>query len=99
MTLSLFVAAIAITSALLRLLTPMGALAGFAVGVAVVVTLLAAGGERAEITGYRWAWAWIAGAYFASSVAIMIGFPAGSSQDREALAESQATIDRSGIEQ
>ena len=35
MTLSLFVAAIAITSALLRLLTPMGALAGFAVGVAV----------------------------------------------------------------
>ncbi len=65
----------------------------FAVGVAVAVTLLATGGERAEITGYRWAWAWIAGAYFASAVAIMVGFPAGSSQDREAVIKTRAAND------
>ena len=56
----------------------------YALGVAVVVTLLATGGERSELTGFRWAWIWVTSAYLASAVVIMVTFPAGSSQDREA---------------
>lgn len=55
----------------------------YALGVAVVVTLLATGGERSELTGFRWAWMWVAGAYLTSAVVIMATFPAGSSQDRD----------------
>ena len=54
----------------------------YALGIAVVVTLLAVGGERTELTGYRWAWAFVAIMYLASAVVIMIGFPSGSSEHR-----------------
>ncbi len=57
----------------------------FALGVAVAVTLLAAGADRTELTGFRWAWTWVAAAYLASAVVIMVTFPAGSSEDRHAL--------------
>jgi len=48
----------------------------------VVVTLLAVGAERTELTGFRWAWSFVAGAYLLSAIVIMIAFPSGSSQDR-----------------
>lgn len=58
----------------------------YALGIAVVVTLLSVGGERTELTGFRWAWSFVAGAYFLSAAVIMITFPSGSSEDR--LAET-----------
>ncbi len=54
----------------------------FALGIAVVITLITVGGERTELTGFRWAWMWVAGCYLVSAVAIMATFPAGSSRDR-----------------
>jgi EmrB/QacA subfamily drug resistance transporter len=54
----------------------------YALGIAVVVTLLAVGAERTELTGFRWAWSFVAGAYLLSAIVIMIAFPSGSSQDR-----------------
>ena len=54
----------------------------YALGVAVAVTLLAAGSDRSELTGFRWAWTWIVAAYLMSAVVIMVSFPPGSSRDR-----------------
>lgn len=65
----------------------------FALGIAVVVTLLAVGGERTELTGYRWAWTWVAVCYLLSAVVILLAFPAGSSRDR---ANSAAAEERGG---
>lgn len=58
----------------------------FALGIAVVVTLLAVGGDRSELTGFRWAWTWVAGGYLVSAVVILLTFPPGSSRDRAAVA-------------
>lgn len=60
----------------------------FALGIAVVITLITVGGERTELTGFRWAWIWVAGCYLVSAVAIMATFPAGSSRDRAEAAAS-----------
>ena len=65
--------------------------AAFALGVSVVITLLATGGERGELTGFRWAWAWVATCYLVSAVAIVIAFPAGSSRDRALAVHPPAT--------
>jgi EmrB/QacA subfamily drug resistance transporter len=66
----------------------------YALGIAVVVTLLAVGGERTELTGFRWAWAFVAAMYLTSALVIMIGFPAGSSEHRLAAAPpKQPTAD------
>ncbi|MGI9615098.1 MAG: MFS transporter, partial [Acidimicrobiales bacterium] len=54
----------------------------YALGVAVVVTLLATGGGSLEISGYRWAWAWVAATYLAAAAVAAVTFPAGSSRDR-----------------
>lgn len=54
----------------------------YALGISVVVTLLAIGGDRAVLVGYRWAWAFVAGCYLLSAMVIMSSFPAGSSRDR-----------------
>lgn len=54
----------------------------YALGIAVVVTLLTAGGGSDDLAGYRWAWRWVAGAYVAAAVVIAVTFPRGSSQDR-----------------
>jgi EmrB/QacA subfamily drug resistance transporter len=61
----------------------------FALGIAVVVTLLAIGAERGALVGYRWAWWWVAGSYLASAVLIMVFFPAGSSSERAQSAGAQ----------
>ncbi len=62
----------------------------FALGVAVVITLITVGGERSELTGFRWAWMWVAGCYLLSAAVIMATFPAGSSRDRAEAAERRA---------
>ena len=54
----------------------------FALGVAVVITLLAAGGEG-DLVGFQWAWTWIIVAYFASAAIIMTTFPSGSADGRQ----------------
>ena len=54
----------------------------YALGVSIAVTLLAAGSERGGLQGFRWAWIFVAGMYFASAVVVALMFPAGSSDDR-----------------
>lgn len=54
----------------------------YALGIAVVVTLLAAGGGSDHLDGFRWAWAFVAASYLASAIVVALTFPAGSSQDR-----------------
>ncbi len=56
----------------------------FALGVAVAITLIAAGADRSELTGFRWAWWWVGGCYLLSAVVIVATFPPGSSRDRAA---------------
>ena len=57
----------------------------YAVGISVVVTLLAAGsGATHGIEGYRWAWTWVAIMYGAAAVVIATTFPSGSSRQRAA---------------
>lgn len=55
--------------------------AAYAVGIAVVVTLISVGTD-AELTGYRWAWTWVLGCYVLSGLVVMATFPSGSSNDR-----------------
>lgn len=62
----------------------------YALGISLVVTLLAVGGDRSELTGFRWAWLFVAGAYLTSAVVIMVSFPSGSSQDRLDIANETA---------
>jgi hypothetical protein len=54
----------------------------FALGVAVMVTLLASGGGAGELGGYQRAWLWVIGAYLSAALTIAVLFPAGSSADR-----------------
>jgi EmrB/QacA subfamily drug resistance transporter len=51
----------------------------YALGISVVITLLAG---HSGLTGFRWAWSWVAGMYLASAVVIGWTFPAGSSAGR-----------------
>lgn len=54
----------------------------YAFGVSLVVILLASGGTSGGMTGYRWAWWFVAASYLAAAVAVAVLFPAGSSRDR-----------------
>lgn len=56
--------------------------AAYGLGVSVVITLIAAGTNRGGFEGIRWAYIWVAGAYFAAGLAVILTFPAGSSRDR-----------------
>lgn len=55
----------------------------YALGISVVVTLLAAGAERSELIGFQWAWNWVIAAYVISAVVIMTTFPSGSAKGRQ----------------
>ncbi|MEM9561016.1 MAG: MFS transporter [Actinomycetota bacterium] len=63
----------------------------FALGVAVVITLLAVGDDRTPLNGYRLAWLWVGGCYLVSAVLIVATFPAGSSRDRAEAAAAGPT--------
>ncbi len=56
--------------------------AAYAFGISVVITLIATGVDEFDISGYRWAWWWVAACYFLSALAVALTFPAGSSSDR-----------------
>jgi len=63
----------------------------YALGISVVVALLAAGGGVADgLTGYRWAWAFVAIMYAAAALVIATTFPSGSSRQRAAGAAASA---------
>ncbi len=61
----------------------------YALGVAVVVTLLATGGGSLDIAGYRWAWTWVAASYVAAALLVATTFPPGSSRDRSDAARDR----------
>ncbi len=56
----------------------------YALGISIVVTLIATGTELSGLQGFRWAWLFVCGCYFTSAIVIATMFPSGSSEDREA---------------
>ncbi len=56
----------------------------YALGISVVITLLAAGDGNGGLQGFRWAWWWCGGMYLASALVIALTFPSGSSTGRSA---------------
>jgi EmrB/QacA subfamily drug resistance transporter len=56
--------------------------ASYALGISVVITLISLGADELDLSGYRWAWGWVAACYFVSAILVMVTFPAGSSHDR-----------------
>lgn len=51
----------------------------YALGISVVITLLA---TSSGLSGFRWAWWWVSGMYFASAAVIAFSFPSGTSAGR-----------------
>jgi len=60
--------------------------AAYALGISVVITLIAAAGDDTTLRGVKWAFTWVAAGYFASALSVMLTFPAGSSRDRAVAA-------------
>ncbi|MFN0092398.1 MAG: MFS transporter [Acidimicrobiales bacterium] len=56
----------------------------YAVGVSVVIALVAAQRDAAPLTGFRHAWVWVLVMFTASAVVVTAFFPAGSSSTRRA---------------
>ncbi len=54
----------------------------YALGISVIVALLADVSGDPNIAQFRWAWLFVGGCYLASAVTVAITFPAGSSDDR-----------------
>ncbi len=62
----------------------------FALGVSIVVTLLATADGETSLSGYRLAWGFVAASYTAAAVVIALTFPSGSSSDRASGAAAPA---------
>lgn len=58
----------------------------YALGISVIVAVLADVAEAPDITMFRWAWGFVAAAYLAAAVTVAVTFPSGSSDERAALA-------------
>ncbi len=58
----------------------------YALGISIVLALLAARTGAEELEGFQWAWLYVAAMYLASAVAVAATFPAGSSSDRDLVA-------------
>lgn len=56
----------------------------YALGISVIVALLADVSDAPSLTSFRWAWAFVGTAYLAAAVTVAVSFPAGSSDDRAA---------------
>lgn len=56
--------------------------AAYALGVAIVVTIVATAGDEPTLEGVRRAYAFIAASYFVAAIVAMLTFPAGSARDR-----------------
>ncbi|NNE11043.1 MAG: MFS transporter [Ilumatobacter sp.] len=59
----------------------------YALGISVIVAILADVSSAPDVSRFRWAWAFVGGCYLAAAVIVAVTFPAGSSDDR---AESAA---------
>ena len=55
---------------------------GYALGISVVVAILADVSIDPQLSSFRWAWLFVGGAYLAAAVIIAFTFPAGSTQQR-----------------
>lgn len=58
--------------------------AAYALGVSVVVALIATGASELDLVGYQRAWTWIWICYFLAAAAVWLTFPKGSAADRAA---------------
>jgi EmrB/QacA subfamily drug resistance transporter len=56
---------------------------GYALGISVVVAILADVSLDPKLSDFRWAWGFVGGAYLVAAAVIAATFPAGSSTDRE----------------
>ena len=56
--------------------------AAYALGIAIVITLVASAGDEPTLAGIERAYAFIAVSYFVAAIAVMVTFPAGSARDR-----------------
>lgn len=71
----------------------------YALGISVIVALLADVSIDPDIERFRWAWAFIGGCYLLAAVVVAFTFPAGSSDDRLADQERRGVpsgVDRPG---
>lgn len=64
--------------------------AAYALGVSVVITLIAAAGDVTTLTGVKSAYAFVMLGYVAAAASVAITFPAGSSSDRAGASEPVA---------
>ena len=65
--------------------------ASYALGISVVITLIAAAGSDTTLQGVKWAWIWVVVAYVAAAVSVMVTFPAGSARERAAVGQAPAS--------
>lgn len=55
---------------------------GYALGISVVVAILADVSVDPQLSSFRWAWVFVGGAYLAAALIIAVTFPAGSTEER-----------------
>jgi len=55
---------------------------GYAVGISVVVAILADVSVDPQLSAFRWAWLFVGGAYLVAAIIIAVTFPAGSTEER-----------------
>lgn len=60
----------------------------YALGISVIIAIVAGRGGVTDLANYRIAWVFVGGCYLASAIAIATLFPSGSSDDRAALADA-----------
>lgn len=60
----------------------------YAMGISVVIALLAATRDTDPLAGFQWAWTWVACAFAVAAAVIASTFPRGSSSDRLATANA-----------
>ena len=65
--------------------------AAYALGVAIVITILAAAGDEPTLAGVERAYAFIAASYFVAAIAVIVTFPPGSARDRAVAATGADT--------
>lgn len=64
--------------------------AAYALGVAIVITIVASAGDEPTLAGVERAYAFIAAAYFAAAIAVVVTFPPGSARDRARLDDGRS---------
>lgn len=54
----------------------------YALGISVIIAIVASRGGVTDLANYRWAWAFVGGSYLAAAITIAAFFPSGSSGER-----------------